>query len=653
MTLPPTDRELIDLGWSDRHLKALSALFGTIAAPTYEGESERHARLAAAALSEVVEPSDLRQLRVLLSVFEAPVGAPTLNGIRAFSVLSREQRERVLHAWSTSRLPQRRTFFQTIKRLGAFFAYADPGMDGTNKRWAPMGYEVPDHPLPEPSAVQAAILRPDSAPAPLSLEAEVVVVGSGAGGGVVAARLAELGHDVLVVEAGPFVTEAEMPRDELDAFTRLYLDHGMTASKDLAVAILAGAALGGGTLINWTTCFEPPDWLRSEWTTKEGIEGFDSADTDADISRLRLELGFSPPPSIGPKDQAILDGAKAHGWDAAPTERSADDCGDCGACGFGCRRGAKKSGQRLHLAMAAQSGARILSDARVDRVAFKSGVLSSVDGELVGGRPFSVKAQRVVLAAGALRTPLILLRSAITHQAIGRNLYLHPTVAVAARYERDVLMWRDTMQAARSLQFVADGFLIESAPPHPGLIALAFPWQGSAGLDELMQDVRRYAPFIGIVRDQDPGRVKLSGSGRARIDYRITKRDAATAREALVAMARIGRSSGAKRLVALGTPAAWHDVTPNHRLFDAYLDQLRVFDFSPNRGAVFSAHQMGTARAGEDAKTCVTDPWGRVRGARNLYVADASIFPTALGVNPMVTVMTLAARVARAVHEDY
>ena len=199
----------------------------------------------------------------------------------------------------------------------------------------------------------------------------------------------------------------------------------------------------------------------------------------------------------------------------------------------------------------------------------------------------------MVLAAGALRTPLILLRSAVTHHAIGRNLFLHPTVAVAGRYDHDVLMWRDTMQAARSLQLVRDDVLIESAPPHPGLIALAFPWQGSAGLDELMKDIRHYAPFIGIVRDREPGRVKLSGSGRARIEYRVSKADAITGRKALVAMAQIGRASGAKRLVALGTPAVWHDVTPDERGFGAYLDQLRRFDFSPNRASVFSAHQMG------------------------------------------------------------
>lgn len=223
----------------------------------------------------MAEPSDLRQLRLVLALLEAPIGVSSLTGTRSFSRLSQKQRERILHAWSESRLAQQRTFLQTVKRLAAFFAYADPGPAGTNPRWASLGYGVPEHPIPEPGPVAAAIVQPAGADGTLDLDAEVVVVGSGAGGGVVAARLAEAGHDVLVIEAGRYVAEADMPRDELAAFDRLYLDHGMTSTADLGVAILAGAALGGGTLVNWTTCIEPPEPVRADWAAEHGLEGFD------------------------------------------------------------------------------------------------------------------------------------------------------------------------------------------------------------------------------------------------------------------------------------------------------------------------------------------------------------------------------------------
>lgn len=641
-------------GWSETQLRALAAVFDTFVPAAYEGESRRHAELAATALNEVAEPADLRQLRLVLGLLEAPVGLPRVTGLRSFSRLPQERREHLLLHWSKSRIPQRRTFYHTVKRLACFFAYADPGATGRNPRWAAIDYTVPEHPLPPHNSVDDAIVRPADGSGPLDLSAEVVIVGSGAGGGVVAARLSEAGHEVLVLEAGPYAPESEMPTDELAAFDRLYLDHGMTSTADLGLPILAGAALGGGTLINWMTCIDPPVWVRDQWATDHGLEGFDGRLADDDLARLRAELGFERPATIGPKDQVILDGASTLGWHAAPIERDGPPCGDCGACGFGCRRGTKRAGPRLHLAAAAEHGARLLPNARVERIEGASGERSKrLSGRLASGRTFEARARRVVVAAGALRTPLVLMRSGLDHPQIGANLYLHPTVVVAGRFRERIAMWRDTMQAAGSTQFLRDGFLIESAPGHPGLIGLAFPWSGARDFVELMTGIDHYAPLIGIVSDHAGGRVTLSRTGRARISYRISARDAAVARSALVAMARLTRAAGAERVVALGTPAAWHDVTPgDDGAWRAYLGRLARFDFAPNRGSAFSAHQMGTARAGRDPRTSACDPWGRVRGARDVYVADTSLFPTSAGVNPMITAMALAARVARAIHDD-
>jgi choline dehydrogenase-like flavoprotein len=645
-------------GWSERQLRTLAELFSAVVEPAYEGESRRHADLAAAALAEVADPADLRQVRLTLS----------LLGTRAGSLLLAQrgpgQRERLLQAWSTSRLPQRRTFYQLVKRLASFFAYADPGPSGTNPRWPQLEYQPASEPVAAESPLQRALVAvgPEVA-VPLELAAEVVIVGSGAGGGVVAARLAEAGHDVLVVEAAPYIPEAELPTNELDGFDRLYLDHGLAANTDLSVSILAGAAVGGGTLVNWTTCIEPPAEVRGEWAREHGLDGFDGPATDAEIVRLRAELGFAPPPNVPAKDQLILDGAAALGWEAALTERDAVGCGDCGACGFGCRRGAKRSGQRLHLALAGEHGARLLAGARVNRIEHGPAGVKGISGTLVDrdrpGRPFSIKARSIVVSAGALRTPALLLRSGLRHPHIGRNLHLHPATVLAARMPGHVAMWQGTTQAARSLELFDRGVTIESAPGHPGLIALALPWANRAAAQALMAQAGHLAPLVGIVRDRDAGRVRLSGSGRARIEYRISPRDAATARLGLVAAARLARAGGADRLTALGTPALAHELAGAGPLAEqawvAYLDQLAAFDLRPNRGSLFSAHQMGSARAGADPRTSACDPYGRVRSdtkgglVGGLYVGDASLLPTAVGVNPMVTVMLLAARVAEAV----
>jgi choline dehydrogenase-like flavoprotein len=240
---------------------------------------------------------------------------------------------------------------------------------------------------------------------------------------------------------------------------------------------------------------------------------------------------------------------------------------------------------------------------------------------------------------------------------------------IGAFLREDVTMWSGTTQAARSLEWLeprtasGSGFVIESAPGHPGLIGLAFPWESTEAFQQIMTRVRHIVPLIAIVRDTGPGgRVRSTGSGGVRIDYRMGPSETATLRRGLVEMARLGRAAGALDMVALGTPPAWFrpGASPGaeDRAFEAYLARLAAFDFGPNRGMVFSAHQLGTARMGADPRDHAVDERGRVRSdARGaivpgLYVGDGSLFPTAIGVNPMITIMALARRIARTVASE-
>ena len=139
---------------------------------------------------------------------------------------------------------------------------------------------------------------------PARLEADVIVVGSGAGGGVVAAELARAGRKVLVIEAGPYVNEATMPRDELDAFGRLYLNYGLLSTWDGAITMLAGSGVGGGTLVNWMTCLDAPADVRSEWARDHGLDGLDGPEWAADVAAIERESG-SRPRVIPSKDELI------------------------------------------------------------------------------------------------------------------------------------------------------------------------------------------------------------------------------------------------------------------------------------------------------------------------------------------------------------
>jgi choline dehydrogenase-like flavoprotein len=674
-------------GWSPALLHTLADVFATLA-PLSPETALRHAHLGAETLGTVADPDELRLLKLAVRSLEWPIATGLTGGRWAgFGTLSPADREHVLLRWATHPVPRLRTAFQALKRLGLFLAYADPGPDAAgNPFWPGIGYRRAD-PVASPPPTIAPLLVDRTGGDPLELEADVVIVGSGAGGGVVAARLAAAGRSVLVVEAGSYLPEAELPVDEATGMQRLYLDQGTTATSDLGIAIFAGSGLGGGTTVNWTTTIAPPDWLRAEWAAGHGLEGFDGPEAGDDIARLRAELGALPPSVIPPKDRAILDGAAALGWEAAPTERNAGPCTDCGACGFGCRRGAKRSGLRAHLAVAAAHGARVLADAPVDRVLVERGHAIGVVGRLRGrttddeaapagpstprGRPFRVRAGQVVVAAGALRTPLVLHASGIEHPQLGRNLRLHPVVAMAAELVEPVEMWLGPTQAARSLQFARGGgpdpdgpgpahggFIIESAPPHPGLIASAFPWEGRAASEALLGRARYHAPLLGIVRDAGSGHVHWTRHRRARIDYSLSPADRETARRALVELARLGRAAGAVRLIGVGTPAVRWAADGPPADWGRFLVALARADAGPNRISLFSAHQMGSARSGGDPAAHPCDPHGRVRADRrgrlveHLYVADTSLFPTAAGVNPMLTAMALAERTVRAVLGD-
>ena len=667
-----TDLSPLELGT----LRALASTFVPGA------DAERVAAIAADALVRAVDPAQLTQLRWVMLLLESPVANLASGaGFAAFRDLDQARRERTLLRWLGSPLVLRRSGVHAFRKLLTFIAYADPGTrDAPNPLPRTIGYEPDDPPLPRDLAAIRPLMVDRSSAAsgtnPVELEADVVVVGAGASAGVVAADLARAGRSVLVVEAGPFVDEATMPRDELDAYARLYLNYGLLSTWDGAITLLAGSGVGGGTLINWMTCVDAPADVRAEWARNHGLEGVDGDEWSADIAAIESRLGVAPAALIPPKDELIRRGAAALGWDAGVIRRNATDCADCGSCPFGCRRGAKQSGIRAHLTDAVADGARVLDRARVRsiiRAGGETGPVVGVAGTLApepdagpgveaGRRWFSVYARQVVLAAGALRSPSILQASGVDHPSIGRHLRIHPVSIIGALHDEAVDMWRGTMQAVRSLEFDDDEwgrrrYLIESALGHLGLLALLLPWEGADAHAKLMDRARHFSPLIAITRDGGEGRTRLTRAGRVRIDYQLDDEGRAT-RHALVSMARLARAGGAREILAIGMPLRRHLVdgpAEEPRLFAAFEQELSAMDFAPHRGTIASAHQMGTIRAGAEPARHPADPRGRIRGdsrgtvVPGLYVADTSTFPTGLGVNPMLTVMAMARRVARTV----
>ena len=638
------------------------------------GGGEARAAAAERAFASVVDPELVSQLRMVLRLIESRAGSLLIGGTaRRFSKLNDEQRDAYLQHWIQHRVPLIRSAASALRKLLCFLAYADadePGDPELRSRLQEIGY----NPTPNTATADYSQLVAFNSEGAQRIAADVLVIGSGAGGGSIARDLARAGKRVLIIEAGALYDERTFPTRERDAYERLYLDSGFTATDDAHIAILAGGTVGGGTTVNWMTSIPIPDRVRDEWEEQHGVAGVASAAFTSDLSDVLREVGAQPSVEIPPKDAALIRGAEARGWSGEKIQMNRAECGDCGTCPFGCKRGSKQSTLRLHLPQALQAGAHLLPDCRAERLIIENGevrgAIATVGTRAGDSRTLEIRAPQVVVSGGALRTPLLLRRSGLTHPAIGQNLRLHPVTLAAGIFPEKIEMWRGTMQAGKSEEFIEpmedrNGYIIESAPGHPGLLALGIPWTSRAEHQRLMRLAPYIAPFLAIVKDDGGGRISETRNGFAKIEYRTTPRDERTLRIALGSLVRMAESAGASEVIAAGSPPiAWRR-EDGVEAFEVLQRRLTRFDFSPNRGTVFSAHQMGTARMGSDPVDHACDPFGRVRSSsrsrttdphggviKGLYVADGSLFPTALGVNPMITILALAKRVARTVLAD-
>ena len=531
------------------------------------------------------------------------------------------------------------------------------GLDQTPDQvvWSQLGYPGP---APAPTAPPPAltITRPDDADDTWTLSADTVVVGSGAGGGVVAARLAAAGRDVLVVEAGPATTEEAFPGDEVSALRRLYWRGGLTQTEDRNVTILAGGTLGGGTTVNWSNCVPPPDHVRAQWADEFGLDGVDGDEFDGHLSAVMQRIGATDAHTVvnGP-NQRLLEGAKALGWDATTTTRNVDgdteDQRATGHTGFGDRSGAKQGSLRTWLPDAVAAGARIVTDCTVERVLVTDGRTSGVIGWYDDGRRrvrVTIEAATVVLAAGALETPAILLRSGIGGPAVGRNLRLHPVPIVTAMYDEPQEGWSGPPQGIvvdeRAATYDGHGYLIESSHWHPGLTAGAIGWRDARDHKLIMGRAANMAPFLAVTRERGGGSVTLDEHGEGLVHYPLDDEfDHEVLRAGLRDMVRLHAAAGARVIVDL---APGRLVWRRGEDVEAFADRVAAVPLGAAGRAMFSAHQMGSARMGTDPRTSVAGPDGQLHDVAGVWIGDASAFPTAVGSNPMVTIMALADRTA-------
>lgn len=602
---------------------------------------------------ERIDPAKRKAFQLFLGLLQNPLFMAGLSSRAApFSRLTQGTREQVLRRLAGSVVPQLRSAYQGARSLVMLHTYAANGSPESAALLAAIGYEPAINRKATAPHIPLATIGSES-----TIECDVCVVGSGAAGSVVAAELAAAGQNVVIVEAGTEWSGPDFDQHELTGLQRLFREGGASGTRDLSMSLFAGACIGGGTTVNWQSCFRTPDDVREEWARLSGCSFFTSDSFTESLDSVWRRIGASPDESeTNENNKALCRGAKSLGyrWSVIARNALGCDCDQCGNCMFGCRVGGKQSTANTYILDAIRSGARLIAPFTARRVLQSRGKVSGV--EIVGQDPegqrreLKVASHRVVLAAGALDSPALLMRSGVRSPHLGRHLYLHPTVVVTGTYASPIEPWRGPPQTIVcdefSSLFKGYGYRIETAPAHPGLMAAGIPWSGARDHRREMQQARFAAPFIVLTRDSSAGRVQVTDSGEPYFDYRLGASEKRLLRHGMATAARIHVAAGAEQIKTLHSMGLMWDRAVDGASIEKFCRRIEAAPTSPNRLPLYSAHQMGTCRLGADRSRAVCDADGAVYGLGGAYVADASLFPASSGVNPMITIMALARHVA-------
>ncbi len=585
-----------------------------------------------------MQPRTVRQLRLALFALER------LPAPRRFSGLSLERRQRLLSRLERSRLPFAGDLLLFLKVLAGL------GYGNDSRVRAAVGYEARCEVAGGPPAADGGPPRlGDMQPPEGDEECDVAIVGSGAGGAVAAAILAEAGLEVLVLEAGRYMDRRTYPDEPLAALSALYRDGGLTIAEGRpAIPTPVGRAVGGTTVINSGTCFRAPEAVLAAWRDEHGIAW--TTEMEADYAQAEEMLHVRPvdPERMGRNGQLLREGAEALGASHRPLARNAGGCFQCSSCPSGCRLDAKQAMHVSYLPRAVAAGARLRARVEARRVVFSGPRATGVECAAGGDgatRPFGVRARRaVVLAGGAFGTPELLLRSGFRSPsgALGRNLRIHPACWVGARFDEEVRGWEGVMQSYAVDEWEDRGLLLEATFTPLAFGAQWLPGTGAAH-QERVREYRHIASTGVHLSDRSSGRVGLASDGSLRVTYDLTGADARRLLFGIARAAELFYAAGAREVYPqiAGVPTISRD-------------RIADLEASPPRSAALrleAFHPMGTARMDADPAIGVAGTDGAVFGTESLYVADGSLLPSSIGVNPMMTIIAMASRVAHQLAE--
>ncbi|KAL8906835.1 MAG: hypothetical protein Q9171_006115 [Xanthocarpia ochracea] len=617
----------------------------------------------------------LKGIRVILSSLDTRAGCYLFTGYTtSFHLQPVNIRQRILQYWSQSYLPQLRqmaksfagiciaTWVKQSTTINPVLGFPRAPVHGRPGK----GYDYNFLKVP-PGEDQEVV------------ETDVVIIGSGCGGGVCAKNLAEAGHRVLVTDRAYHFDAKHLPMSSTDAGIHLFHNGGIDTSDDNSVAFLAGQAWGGGGTINWSASLQTQGFVRQEWAN-EGLSFFTSSEYQDCLDRVCQRMGVSTKyVEHNENNRVLIEGARKLGFSAKEVpQNTGGNKHYCGYCTLGCGAAEKQGPVVSWLPDAANAGAQFMEGFEADKVVFDSVngrmIATGVEGtwtsrDEIGGvsgsnkikRKILIKAERVVISCGTLHSPLLLLRSGLTNPHIGRNLHCHPATLVAGVFPQEIRPWEGGILTTICEEFSnqdshGHGAKINAMTMIPSWVLPFLPWTGGLDFKLLAPKLSRMCAHCCVVRDRDTGQVYPDpADGRCKIKYSPSAFDKRHALECILGMCKILYVMGAEEIIVTQAgvplftrkPDTAEGLGVNEPSFQAWLANIRKRGLPHPETSWGSAHQMGTCRMASSKKKGVVDPTGKVWETEGLYVADASVFPSASGVNPMITNMAISDMISR------